>query len=281
MNSGTTGGSTGRERTATWTLPATGGHRGRRRRSWPSPSPPGSSCLARQPWRRLTASALKSCGHRRTRTCYPCSWARRTALRSGTCRTSGSSARARAAEWIRVPPNVIKDRLDQANDTPASRKPDVWVLGPRFDGAQLTVHPGDRIVITSANGTLPLGHLPWRADGRAGRGPQATQPRSRPEKTRATGAASRSPTSPGTGNSPYEWRDSAVASTRAGWTDIPACRHGQAIRPDQGSDQVTLAQDQVHGDTVSEAWLNAVQVVDASSGAPPLPPGNPHQRPSD
>lgn len=27
---------------------------------------------------------------------------------------------------------------------------------------------------------------------------------------------------------------------------------------------MTLAQDQVHGDTVSEAWLNAVQVVDAS-----------------
>ena len=62
---------------------------------------------------------------------------------------------ARAAEWIKVPPNVIKDRLDQANDTPASRKPDVWVLGPRFDGVQLTVHPGDRIVITSANGRCP------------------------------------------------------------------------------------------------------------------------------
>ncbi len=62
---------------------------------------------------------------------------------------------ARAAEWIRVPPNVIKDRLDQADGVPASRKPDLWVLGPRFDGAQLTVHPGDRIVIASTNGRRP------------------------------------------------------------------------------------------------------------------------------
>ena len=62
---------------------------------------------------------------------------------------------ARAAEWIRVPPNVIKDRLDQAVGAPTSRKPDLWVLGPRFDGAQFTVHPGDRIVITSTNGRHP------------------------------------------------------------------------------------------------------------------------------
>ncbi len=62
---------------------------------------------------------------------------------------------ARAAEWIRLPPNVIKDRLDQADDAPTSRKPDLWVLGPRFDGAQLTVHPDDRIVITSTNDRRP------------------------------------------------------------------------------------------------------------------------------
>jgi Zn-dependent peptidase ImmA (M78 family) len=62
---------------------------------------------------------------------------------------------ARAAEWIRVPPNVIKGRLDQAADVPTSRRPDLWVLGPRFDGAQLTVHPGDRIVITSTSGRRP------------------------------------------------------------------------------------------------------------------------------
>jgi Zn-dependent peptidase ImmA (M78 family) len=61
----------------------------------------------------------------------------------------------RAAEWIKVPPNVIKGRLDQADDAPASRKPDVWVLGPQFDGAQIAVHPGDRIVITSTNGRRP------------------------------------------------------------------------------------------------------------------------------
>ena len=50
---------------------------------------------------------------------------------------------------------MIKDRLDQADGVPASRNPDLWVLGPRFDGAQLTVHPGDRIVITSENGRRP------------------------------------------------------------------------------------------------------------------------------
>lgn len=62
---------------------------------------------------------------------------------------------SKASDWIKVPPNVIKGRLDQANDAPASRKPDVWVLGPRFDGAQLTIHPGDRIVITGTNGRCP------------------------------------------------------------------------------------------------------------------------------
>lgn len=62
---------------------------------------------------------------------------------------------AGAATWIRVPPNSIKDRLDQAEEAPGSRKPDVWSLGPRFDGTQLTVHPGDRIVINSPSGNRP------------------------------------------------------------------------------------------------------------------------------
>jgi len=61
---------------------------------------------------------------------------------------------AKATDWIKVPPNVIKDRLDQA-DAPVSRTPDVWVLSPRFDGAQFTVHPGDRIVINSPEGSRP------------------------------------------------------------------------------------------------------------------------------
>lgn len=64
-------------------------------------------------------------------------------------------SRARAAEWIRVPPNVIKNRLDQAHVAPASRTPDVWVLSQRFDGAQLIVHPGDRIVIAGTNDRCP------------------------------------------------------------------------------------------------------------------------------
>jgi IrrE N-terminal-like domain len=61
----------------------------------------------------------------------------------------------RVAEWIKVPPNVIKDRLDQADEVPTSRKPDVWALGRRFDGTQLTVHPGDRIVVSGTNGGRP------------------------------------------------------------------------------------------------------------------------------
>lgn len=77
---------------------------------------------------------------------------------------------ARVAEWIKVPPNVIKDRLDQADVSPASRKPDVWVVSARFDGAQLTVHPGDRIVISNSDASRPsvtcpdwLAALPVRA----------------------------------------------------------------------------------------------------------------------
>ena len=69
---------------------------------------------------------------------------------------------ARVADWIKVPPNVIKNRLDQADGPPTSRKPDVWVLGPRFDGTQLTVHPGDRIVINSGDGSRPSVTCPER-----------------------------------------------------------------------------------------------------------------------
>jgi IrrE N-terminal-like domain len=62
---------------------------------------------------------------------------------------------ARAEAWIKVQPNVIKNRLDQAADAPVSRKPDVWVLSPRFDGVQFTVHPGDQIVINSPRESCP------------------------------------------------------------------------------------------------------------------------------
>ena len=98
------GGSTGRARMATWIPPVTGGHRGRRRRSSLSRSPPGSSCPARQPSRRWTASRSRNCDHPRTNTCYPCSWGRRTAPRSGTCRTSGSPARPGQRTGLRCRP---------------------------------------------------------------------------------------------------------------------------------------------------------------------------------
>lgn len=78
------------------------------------------------------------------------------------------------AAWIRVPPNVIKERLDLARSTPRSRRPDVWVLSPRFAGTQLSVHPGDRIVISGPGDggyivTCPEGlmGLPVRASGRS------------------------------------------------------------------------------------------------------------------
>jgi hypothetical protein len=61
----------------------------------------------------------------------------------------------KAADWIKAPPNVIKHHLDQADDAPVSRKPDVWVLSPRFDGTKFTVHPGDRIVIGGPEGSRP------------------------------------------------------------------------------------------------------------------------------
>ena len=59
----------------------------------------------------------------------------------------GLASQNHAAAWARIPPNVIKERLDPAVSAPPSRKPDVWVIGPRFARRQLTVHPGDRIVI--------------------------------------------------------------------------------------------------------------------------------------
>lgn len=65
------------------------------------------------------------------------------------------ASQTEAATWIKVPPNVIKNRIDQADDAPESRKPDVWELNPRFAGARLTVHPGDRIVINSPGGSRP------------------------------------------------------------------------------------------------------------------------------
>jgi hypothetical protein len=61
-----------------------------------------------------------------------------------------------AAEWAKVPPNVIKERLDPAISAPPSRKPDVWLIGPRFAGKQLTVHPGDRIVIMTPHSGRPV-----------------------------------------------------------------------------------------------------------------------------
>jgi len=84
------------------------------------------------------------------------------------------ASQAEAATWIKTPPNVIKERLDQAGGQPASRKPDVWMLSRRFAGARLTLHPGDRMVINSPDGSDPsvtcpegLTVLPVRSTGHA------------------------------------------------------------------------------------------------------------------
>jgi hypothetical protein len=57
------------------------------------------------------------------------------------------ASESHAAAWAKVPPNVIKERLDPAAAAPPSRKPDVWMISSRFAGTQLVIHPGDRIVI--------------------------------------------------------------------------------------------------------------------------------------
>jgi IrrE N-terminal-like domain len=61
------------------------------------------------------------------------------------------ASESHAAAWVKVPPNVIKERLDPAATAPLSRKSDVWMINSRFAGTQLLIHPGDRIVIMDAH----------------------------------------------------------------------------------------------------------------------------------
>lgn len=62
-----------------------------------------------------------------------------------------------ARDWMAVPSNRIKQRLDPAQ-RPTSRAPDVWVVNRRFAGTTLTAGAGDRFVIDpgGAPGTLRL-----------------------------------------------------------------------------------------------------------------------------
>jgi hypothetical protein len=69
-----------------------------------------------------------------------------------------------AARWAATSPNVIKARLDPSSESPASRKPDVWLISERLTGMEVTVHVGDRLAIRCPSGGRLLTHPPWLKD---------------------------------------------------------------------------------------------------------------------
>lgn len=69
-----------------------------------------------------------------------------------------------ASRWAATPPGVIKARLDPAAEAPPSRRPDVWLISERLAGTEMTVHAGDRLVITCRSGGQVLAYPPWLVD---------------------------------------------------------------------------------------------------------------------
>lgn len=63
------------------------------------------------------------------------------------------------AAWARTSPAAIKAALDPATK-PESRRADVWLIGTGFAGVNLTVRPGDRLVIPSAGHSEPVHDCP-------------------------------------------------------------------------------------------------------------------------
>ncbi|TQL97712.1 uncharacterized protein DUF955 [Actinoallomurus bryophytorum] len=61
------------------------------------------------------------------------------------------ASRDLARQWARVPPKKIKARLDNAALPPTSSSSDVWVIDKNFAGTELTVHLGDRLIVTVTN----------------------------------------------------------------------------------------------------------------------------------
>jgi hypothetical protein len=66
-----------------------------------------------------------------------------------------------ARKWAAVPPGTIKGRLDPAAEARTSRKPDVWLISSVLAETELTVHPGDRLVISCPNGSDILDQPNW------------------------------------------------------------------------------------------------------------------------
>lgn len=57
------------------------------------------------------------------------------------------ASRATCATWASTAPGSIKMRLDNGAPRPDTRRPEVWVLGERFDGRVVDLEPGDRLVV--------------------------------------------------------------------------------------------------------------------------------------
>lgn len=55
-----------------------------------------------------------------------------------------------ARSWITVPPGRLKAAVDAHASPPATRAGAVWALGPKMDGAVITLYPGDRVAIAAA-----------------------------------------------------------------------------------------------------------------------------------
>jgi len=69
-----------------------------------------------------------------------------------------------ANRWAATSPSAIKTRLDPSAGVSLSRKPDVWLMSDRLAGTEITVHIGDRLVITGANVGRVHAHPPWLAE---------------------------------------------------------------------------------------------------------------------
>lgn len=67
-----------------------------------------------------------------------------------------------AAAWGAVSPAELKARIDGGWSAPASRRPNVWQIDDRFDGASIVVEPGDRIVVQGTTEHDPI-TPPWLA----------------------------------------------------------------------------------------------------------------------
>ena len=124
-----------------------------RRRAWPDQEKTAEAFAA---WflmpRRVVLSALSVLGLTRPRTAadvYRLSLLLGTSYRS-TLRHLPNlklASRVTCVAWAEIAPSSIKEQLDSGAPRPATRRPEVWVLGPLFDGRVIDLEPGDRVVV--------------------------------------------------------------------------------------------------------------------------------------